>query len=56
MLAVQGTVRAIWMAHEAGRRVALSQVSTAVNLGTAYDNIDAGQEAFHQGRIDWRLR
>ena len=56
VLAVQGTVRAIWMAHEAGRRVALSQVSTAVNLGTAYDNIDAGQDAFHQRRIDWRLR
>ena len=51
VLAVQGTVRAIWMAHEAGRRVALSQVSTAVNLGTAYDNIAGGQETF-QRRAD----
>jgi enoyl-CoA hydratase/carnithine racemase len=56
VLAVQGTVRAIWMAHEAGRRVALSQVSTAVNLGTAFDNIAGGQETFLQERIDWRLR
>ena len=56
VLAIQGTIRAIWMAHEAGRRVALSQVSTAVSLGTAYDNIAGGQDTFHQERIEWQLR
>ena len=56
VLAIQGTIRAIWMAHEAGRRVALSQVSTAVSLGTAYDNIAGGQDTFRQERIEWQLR
>jgi enoyl-CoA hydratase/carnithine racemase len=56
VLAIQGTLRAIWMAHEAGRRVALSQVSTSVLLGTAYENIAGGQDTFHQERIEWQLR
>src|SRR5581483_4811260 len=33
-LAIQGTLRAAWMAHEAFRRDALAQVSTYVSLGT----------------------
>jgi enoyl-CoA hydratase/carnithine racemase len=56
VLAIQGTVRAIWMAHEAGRRVALAQVSTPVSLGTAYENIATGQDTFHTERIEWELR
>jgi hypothetical protein len=55
-MAIQGTLRAIWMAHEAGRRVALSQVSTAVLLGTEYDNIAGGQDSFHGQRIEWQVR
>src|SRR6266542_6353480 len=34
VLAIQGTVRAIWMAHEVSRRQALAEVSTLVSLGT----------------------
>ncbi len=56
VLAVQGTVRAVWMAHELGRRMALSQVSSLVELGTEYGNIDEGQQAFRNVRREWRLR
>ncbi|MGI9578013.1 MAG: enoyl-CoA hydratase/isomerase family protein [Microthrixaceae bacterium] len=55
-MAVQGTMRAIWMAHEQARQVALSQVSTLVSLGTEYENIEAGQAAFRDGKPQWRLR
>ncbi len=34
-LAVRGTLRSVWMAHEASRREALAQVSSLVSLGTA---------------------
>jgi enoyl-CoA hydratase/carnithine racemase len=56
VLAVQGTVRAVWMAHETTRRQALSQISSFVTLGTARENIAAGQETFQTTRIEWRLR
>ncbi len=56
VLAIQGTLRAVWMAHETARRTALEQVSTFVSLGTEYDNIEGGQQAFQGQRIEWRLR
>lgn len=56
VLAIQGTLRAIWMAHEAGRREALAQISSFVSLGTRYDNIAEGQETFQAARPQWRLR
>jgi enoyl-CoA hydratase/carnithine racemase len=56
VLAVQGTLRAVWMAHEASRREALKQVSTLVSLGTAFDNIEEGQQTFQSARPEWRLR
>ncbi len=57
VLAVQGTLKAVWMAHEVARRQALDQVSTWVSLGTDRDNIAAGQAAFKGPRpTDWRLR
>jgi enoyl-CoA hydratase/carnithine racemase len=56
VLAIQGTVRAVWMAHDLARQEALSQVSTIVSLGTTYDNIAEGQQAFRSSRTDWRLR
>ena len=46
-LAIQGTVRAVWMVHELARREALQQMSSLVLLGTQYENIEAGQEMFH---------
>jgi hypothetical protein len=42
VLAIQGTVRAAWMAHELTRRQALQQVSTLVTLGTRRENIARG--------------
>lgn len=58
VLAIQGTLRAIWMAHETTRRQALAEVSTLVSLGTTYENIEGGQEMFHQHatRPGWHLR
>ncbi len=56
VLAIQGTLRAVWMAHEFGRRDALAQVSTYVTLGTARENIASGQLQFQGKRIEWKLR
>jgi len=55
-LAVQGTLRAAWMAHEHFRRDAIAQISMIVSLGTQYDNIKAGQESFHGRREKPRIR
>jgi enoyl-CoA hydratase/carnithine racemase len=54
--AVQGTLRAIWMAHELARREALAHVSSFVSLGTRYENIEQGQATFQGERFEWRLR
>lgn len=54
--AVMGTVRAVWMAHELSRREAMAQVSTMISLGTQFENIAGGQQAFQGGRLEWRLR
>jgi enoyl-CoA hydratase/carnithine racemase len=55
-LAVQGTLKAAWLTHEQGRRDALAQMSSIVLLGTEYDNIEAGQKSFHEGREKPRTR
>ncbi len=55
-LAVQGTLRAAWLAHEAFRRDALAQISMLVSLGTTYENIEAGQASFHGKRERPRIR
>jgi len=56
VLAVQGTLRAIWMANELSRQAALAQVSSLVSLGTQFENIQQGHEAFKAARPEWRLR
>jgi enoyl-CoA hydratase/carnithine racemase len=56
VLAIQGTLRSIWMAHEATRREALAQVSALVSLGSQYENIEAGQALFLGEHGDWELR
>ena len=56
VLAIQGTLRAVWMAHEFARRDALAQVSTYVTLGTERENIASGQQSFQTARREWRLR
>jgi enoyl-CoA hydratase/carnithine racemase len=55
-IAIQGTMRAIWAAHEMGRRNALAQASTIVMLGTVPDNLAEGQESFKSKHREWRLR
>jgi enoyl-CoA hydratase/carnithine racemase len=55
-LAVQATLRAVWMAHENSRRHAIDMVPNYVNLGTSYENIQAGQEVFKAPRADWDVR
>jgi len=55
-VAIQGTMRAIWTAHDIGRRNALTQASNIVMLGTVADNLAEGQEAFKSGKREWRLR
>jgi enoyl-CoA hydratase/carnithine racemase len=54
--AVQGTVRAVWMAHDLARREAMAHVSSFVALGTQFDNIAEGEAAFRADRTDPRLR
>lgn len=56
VLAIQGTLRAVWMAHEATRQQALKEVSTIVSLGTQFENIEEGQKSFQSARPEWRLR
>ncbi len=56
VLAVQGTLKAVWMANEVSRRAALQQVSSFVSLGTKYENIEEGQRSFDSKRTEWRLR
>ena len=56
VFAIQGTLRAVWMAHEVSRREALAQMSSFVMLGTEFENIAGGQETFQAARVEWRLR
>ena len=55
-LAVQGTLKSAWLAHELGRRDTFAQIATFVLLGTEYDNIEAGQKSFHEGREKTQTR
>ena len=54
--AIQGTVRAVWYAHEVSRREAMANVSHIVELGTQFENIAAGQATFQGERIEPRIR
>jgi enoyl-CoA hydratase/carnithine racemase len=56
VLAIQGTLRAVWMANEIARREALRQVSSFVTIGTQFENLASGEQAFKSGRREWRLR
>jgi enoyl-CoA hydratase/carnithine racemase len=56
VLAIQGTVRAVWMAHDLARKEALAQVSSLISLGTAFENIADGQATFQATRPKWQLR
>jgi len=56
-LAVQGTLRALWMGLEVSRRQALDHAFLFTNVGTDPVSLAEGQERFTSGkRIEWRLR
>lgn len=55
-LAIQGTLRAVWLAHEQTRRDAMAQISMIVSLGTTRENIASGQDTFQASRPKWQLR
>ena len=55
-LAVQGTLKAAWMAKELNRREAIAHMSSVVLLGTEYENIEIGQKTFHEKREKPRIR
>lgn len=48
-VAVQGTVRAMWMGMEVSRRAALDLAPLVVRLGTDFDTLKEGQEGFVGG-------
>ena len=54
--AVQGTVRAVWMAHDLTRREAMAHVSSFVALGDVVELRAEGEAAFRADRTDPRLR
>jgi len=56
-LAIQGTLRAIWMGLEQTRSQALAEAYAYIAMGTNQESIAEGQKAFSSGkRIEWRLR
>lgn len=55
-LAIQGTVRAAWLAQETLRRDALMQVSMLVSAGTDHANIESGHQAFLTQRTEPDIR
>ena len=56
-LAIQGTLRAIWMGRELTRSQALSMAYAYVSLGTSTASIQEGQKAFaSKKRPQWKRR
>jgi enoyl-CoA hydratase/carnithine racemase len=56
-LAVQGTLRALWMGLELSRRQALDHAFLVTAVGTDPASLEEGQATFTSGqRIEWRLR
>lgn len=56
-LAVQGTVRSIWLAREMSRSQALAMARIYIGLGSDMESIGEGQQRFASGkRPEWELR
>ncbi len=54
---IEATLQAVWTGHEQSRRQALALAHTFIAMGTTYDSIAAGQQAFNDGqRVEWQLR
>jgi hypothetical protein len=56
VMAIQGSLKAVWMAQELSRRQALEEVSHLVSVGTIRENIEGGQSKFKSTRVEWQLR
>lgn len=57
VLAIQGTLRAVWGAQEMSREQALALAYAYVSMGTTQENLAEGQDKFASGeRPKWRLR
>jgi len=57
VMAIQGTLRAIWMTHEVSRREALSQVSTFVALErSSTTSREVRRSRGQRDPPEWRLR
>jgi enoyl-CoA hydratase/carnithine racemase len=56
-LAIQGTVRSVWLARDLTRAQALAQAYAMIGLGTNQESIAEGQQQFASGkRIEPRIR
>jgi enoyl-CoA hydratase/carnithine racemase len=55
-LAIQATLRTVWMAHDNARREAFDRAPAYIHLGTEYSNIEAGQKVFKETERDYRVR
>ena len=57
VLAVQGTVRSIWLARDLPHRHAVEMAKIYIGLGSDMDSIAEGQRRFESGgRVEWRVR
>jgi enoyl-CoA hydratase/carnithine racemase len=57
VVAVQGTVRSIWLAREMSRSQAVAMAKIYIGLGSDMESIGEGQQRFQSGqRLEWRLR
>lgn len=56
-IAVQGTVRSLWLGRELGRSQALGMGYAMISMGNDRSLMNEGQDLFSSGqRVDWRLR
>ncbi|MET0739458.1 MAG: enoyl-CoA hydratase/isomerase family protein, partial [Acidimicrobiales bacterium] len=56
-LVIQGTMRALWTAHEVPRTQAVGMANLFTRIGSDAAAFKAGQDRFASGqRVDWQLR
>jgi enoyl-CoA hydratase/carnithine racemase len=56
-LVIQGTLRAIWTAHQVGRQSGIDLANLFTRIGSDAAAFEAGQQRFASGqRVEWRLR
>ena len=56
-LVIQGTMRAIWTAHQVGRQSGIDLANLFTRIGSDAAAFEAGQQRFASGqRVEWKLR